>query len=332
MTWLGLDIGGANIKFADGRGYAHSEPFALWRHPNELSSKLHELLTQAPAAKSLAVTMTGELADCYETKTEGVLHILHAVEHAANGRDMQVYQCNGQLTSIKDASREPLLSAASNWHVLATYSMRHLQDDSGLLIDIGSTTTDLIPLGNEILPKATDPQRLAEGSLVYTGVQRSPLCAIVAELPWNGKSCRVAQELFATTQDAYVVLDKIVEQPQNSDTADGRPLTKAYSHARLARSVCADTSIFSWAEAIEAAKVVCRNQVNMIVDAAHQVLDYQPTTIVISGQGEFLARLVFDRLGFNCQIISLSEQLGSEISHCACAHALAVLASERFSL
>ena len=79
MSWLGLDIGGANLKAANAAGWAQSIPFALWRDPAGLAAALAELIAQAPAADRLAVTMTGELCDCFRTKAEGVRHILAAV-------------------------------------------------------------------------------------------------------------------------------------------------------------------------------------------------------------------------------------------------------------
>src|SRR6188508_841938 len=99
MSWLGLDIGGANLKAATAAGWARSVPFALWRDPEGLAAALAELLRSAPAADRLAVTMTGELCDCFRTKQEGVLHILRAVREAANGREICVYLVNGRFAS-----------------------------------------------------------------------------------------------------------------------------------------------------------------------------------------------------------------------------------------
>ncbi len=329
MNWLGLDIGGANIKIADGCGYAESLAFPLWKRPTELASALSELLTKAPPAGSLAVTMTGELADCFATKAAGVVAILKAVAQAAGSRNIAVYLCDGGLVTVDAARKEPLLAAASNWHVLASYAGRFCTEVPALLIDIGSTTCDLIPLDQGIPHTVgqTDPERLAEGSLVYTGVKRSPICALVSELPWRGNSCAVAQELFATTHDAYVILGYMPEEPDSYCSTDGRPCTQAHAHARLARSICADTTMFSWAEAVEAAAIVWRSQIELL--AASEVVRNEPSKVILSGEGEFLARQLVKRLGWSCEVVSLTDRLGAEISRAACAHALAVLARER---
>ena len=48
MNWLALDIGGANIKAADGQGFAHIEPFPLWQKHQQLAETLRILIAGAP--------------------------------------------------------------------------------------------------------------------------------------------------------------------------------------------------------------------------------------------------------------------------------------------
>lgn len=334
MAWLGLDIGGANIKIADGRGYARATAFPLWKRPHELSAALNTLLTEAPEADSIAITMSGELADCFETKAEGVSAILDAAEQAAAGKHLAVYLCNGQLVAPAAARDEPLLAAASNWHVLASFTGRFSGKAAALLFDLGSTTCDIIPIenSNPATRGLTDPARLASGELVYTGVRRSPVCAVVSELSWGTFSCRVAQELFATTHDAYLLLGDVPEDARNLDTADGRPCTKHHAHSRLARMICADTTIFSLDDAMRAATVIRREQLTLLHSATRQVLSAMtgtPKTLIVSGEGEFLLRRLLDSLQLDCEMVSLQDQLGAQASQAACAHALATLASER---
>ena len=227
MTLLALDIGGANLKAADGLGFAITRPFPLWRQPADLPAALAAIIAQAPATECIAVTMTGELADCFESKAQGVASILAAVSQAAAGRQVIVYHVDGSLAPLETARQQPQLVAASNWHVLARFAARYCPTSSGLLVDIGSTTTDLIPIlgGRPAAKGACDTDRLASGELVYTGVTRSPICAVVDALPWRGQQVPVAQELFATTHDAYLILRHLEEAPNDHQTADGRPAT-----------------------------------------------------------------------------------------------------------
>lgn len=334
MNCLAIDIGGANLKAADGRGYAASRPFAVWKHPERLSAELTQLIESAPTCTSLAVTMTAELADCFETKAEGVRQILEAVQAAASGRTIRIYQVDGQLVSVEEARKAPLLAAASNWHALAAFANRYAAAWPTLLIDLGSTTADVIPLdpSGPIAAGLNDPERLASGELVYTGVERTFLCALVRLLPWQGHDCPVAAELFATTADAYLMLGELPEEPENSDTADGRPRTWPHALARLARMVCADADSFTAEDARQAAATVREAQLELLQAAVEKVVTRMgapPKTVITSGHGEFLLRYLLARLPWQADVLSLTEELGPAVSRCAPAHALAVLARER---
>lgn len=333
MSWLALDIGGANLKAADGLGWARGVPIALWREPDRLALAIQELLIAAPASQRLAVTMTGELCDAFRTKAEGVRRILASVAEAAAGREVVVYLIDGRIVPVDEALESPYLAAASNWHALAQFACRFLDGNPGLLIDVGSTTTDIVPLdaGQVAARGASDTERLLAGELVYTGVGRTPFCAITQTLPYRGKECPVAAELFATTADAYVVLGKIAEQPEATWTADGRPLTRAFARERLGRMVCADATTFDEQDAHTAAEAVRVAQFASLRSAVEQVAEGMsgwPRGVVVSGTGEFLAARLVDDLFGRVRLVSLTTELGAEVSSCAPAHALAVLARE----
>ncbi len=333
MKWLALDIGGANLKAADGEGFAVSQPFPLWENPRQLADALRALVALVPRVDHIAATMTGELADCFSTKVEGVNFILRALSVAADGRHTRVYFTNGKLVSLQTATKQPLLAAASNWHALASFAGRYVPDGSGLLIDIGTTTCDLIPLvdGAPVTIGKTDPNRMVNGELIYTGVERSPVCAIAAMMPWRGRKCPLALEVFATMLDVYLTLGDLPDDPKNMRTADRRAATKAAARDRLARSICADREMFSETDARLAAEALAQSQVSKIASIAVQLiarLQQPPHTVVVSGKGEFLARRVLDKLKLKSAVISLSKELGPELSLCAPAHALAVLARE----
>ena len=333
MKWLAFDIGGANIKAADGDRFALIEPFPLWEKPRQLVDALRAMISVVPGVDHLAATMTGELADCFETKTEGVEFIIHALSTAADKRHTRVYLTNGTLASPQTALRQPLLAAASNWHALAQFAGRFAKKGCGLLLDIGSTTTDFIPLvdGQPVTIGHTDPNRLVNGELIYSGVERSPVCAITNIVPWRARQCPVAQELFATTWDVYLTLGDLPEEPRSVHTADRRGATKEAARDRLARQICADRTMFSDGDALVMAEALCKAQTTKIAAFGKHVLarlPSPPTTVVISGRGEFLARRVLERLGVTAKIVSLSAELGPELSRAAAAHALAVLARE----
>jgi probable H4MPT-linked C1 transfer pathway protein len=313
---LGLDIGGANLKAATPDGRTKSVPFALWKQPDRLPAALAELMNDFPDATELAVTMTGELCDCYETKRQGVNAILDATEHAARGRPVRVWGTDGRFHSVAESRDKFLTVAAANWHALASFAARFLPTGDGLLIDIGSTTTDIIPIrgGRPATRGLTDPDRLANGELVYVGVKRTPLFSLLG--------LEAAGELFATTHDVFVVLGKLPEAPDDRDTADGRPMTKPFAHARLARMKCADAEMMKWDEVVGLAREVERRITERL---ATLFTDQRAEHMIISGAGQFLAREIAMKALPTSSASSLTDRLGPQVSECAPAYAVAQL-------
>jgi (4-(4-[2-(gamma-L-glutamylamino)ethyl]phenoxymethyl)furan-2-yl)methanamine synthase len=333
MHYLGLDIGGANIKVADGLGYARSYPFALWQKPNELAQELRMVISEAPPSVHLAVTMTGELADCFATKAEGVKFILEALQTASDNRHTRVYLCDGRMVTPQVALLNPMAAAASNWHVLAQFASRFVVRETSLLIDIGSTTTDIIPIvaGKPKATGTTDTTRLLNYELVYTGVERTPVCGLVSQVPYRGEQCPVALEYFATMYDVYLLLEQMPENPLDVRTADGRPATKKHARDRMARVIAADCEEFNHRDAIAIAEAVAEAQLQKIAAAVRQVvahLPQPPQSILLSGQGEYLGLKVLEHLPPVPRVVRLSREIDPLVSRCAPAHALAVLARE----
>jgi len=320
---LGLDIGGANLKAVHTDGLVRTQPFALWKEPSALADRLGNLCGEFPAFDRVAVTMTGELCDCFATRREGVRHILKAVAAVLPHDVVTVYRTDGLFADFDEAHEEPLSVAAANWLALSAFAGRYAPTGRALVVDIGSTTTDLIPLcdGVPVPTGRTDTDRLACGELVYTGVRRTPACALLG--------CGGAAEFFATTLDVYLLLEFIPEDATDTDTADGRPATKSLAHARLARMLCGDAESVPRVKAVGLAKRLSRMQQHLL-DAAGRLIAAKhgpPETLIVGGSGEFLARLAF--AGHEGAIVSLSEQLGPERSAAACAYAVAALLQEQ---
>jgi (4-(4-[2-(gamma-L-glutamylamino)ethyl]phenoxymethyl)furan-2-yl)methanamine synthase len=321
---LGLDIGGANLKAAHSNGRAWSRPFALWKRPQALTSELQRLIAEVepPATHGwfttrVAVTMTGELCDCFPTSRAGVLHILDAVAATFPKSSIHVWRTDGNFVSFDGARIDPMPCAASNWLALATFAGRFAPPGPALLVDIGSTTTDLVPLHDGIpMPKArTDPDRLKAGELIYTGIRRTPACALMGT---GG-----AAEFFATTLDVYLLLERIAEDVADTDTADGRPATRQAAHSRLARMLCGDGETIPRNATLALAKRLSLIQ-RLAIDRAARQSDFRG--LILSGVGEFLVREVFAE--FEGPVVSLAEKLSPERSAAACAVAVAQLLSE----
>jgi probable H4MPT-linked C1 transfer pathway protein len=197
-TIIGWDIGGANTKgsLAEFEGdrlvkmRSISRYFPIWLEGKEslpgVLKELKEELLKGQEVDGIAVTMTAELSDAYYTKREGVNHILDSVKMAFPGREnlIRVVDVEAKLRSVEEARMEPLMVAAANWPATAWLVARKIRDT--ILIDTGSTTTDIIPIRNGRIAAVgkTDPQRLVSGELVFTGALRTPISAIVRTLKY----------------------------------------------------------------------------------------------------------------------------------------------------
>jgi (4-(4-[2-(gamma-L-glutamylamino)ethyl]phenoxymethyl)furan-2-yl)methanamine synthase len=324
LSVLGLDIGGANLKAAHTSGVALSLPFALWRAPHELPHQLAHVIAAMPAHDALAVTMTGELCDCFESKTQGVHAILNGVQHVASG-PTYFWSLIGRFVDLPTARDQPLTVASANWLALAHLAAQYNREAPGLMIDIGSTTTDIVYLDDGLpQPRAsTDRARLAAGELVYTGLRRTPVCSVLG--------MEVAAELFATMLDVHIVLGLADERAADTDSADGRPFTRGHCHARLARMQCADANEVTDQEIRTLARHAVQRQLQHLGAAVDRVLRDRPSPrqVVISGSGEGLARQIcasHPRLT-GCRVVPLLKD--DKLSEAAAAYAVAVLAQEQ---
>jgi probable H4MPT-linked C1 transfer pathway protein len=306
-AWLALDVGGANVKACHSGGSSRTLAFEVWRKPEELGRAISELAAGLPPFGRIALTMTAELCDCYETKADGVNAVVDAVTRALPGLLVAVWGIDGEFHEVGEIRRNPPLAAAANWLALATAAAGLVHHEKALLIDIGSTTTDLIPLdhGKVAAIGRSDTERLRTGELVYAGVRRTPVCALATELPFRGQPTGLAAELFATTLDVFLMLGGIDPDPADTSTADGRPATIGCARDRLARMVGADREQFSEDDARALARSAAERLMSRLESCAHRVCEGtigKPDVAVLSGAGGFLARWVAgsvlgDRLG-----------------------------------
>ena len=226
-----------------------------------------------------------------------------------------VWSTAGKFESTSKARQNHLAVAAANWHALATFAGRLAPHGAALLIDIGSTSTDAIPLhdGVPATRGLTDRDRLQSRELIYLGVRRTPVFAIVPD--------RVCAELFATTQDAFVILGLLPEDAADCDTANGQPLTRENCLTRLAHVKGADREELSDAAIVAFAEELHERMVQLVAKAAKHACP-NPETAIVTGAGEFLARHAIAAAFPNVLIVSLNDALGPAVSACAPAYAL----------
>lgn len=324
---VGLDIGGANLKYADCDGKAFARSFEMWRRCDELADAIAEdMTTQFGDARLFAVTMTGELADCFADRAVGVSHLIDQIESAAERcgvNQIKVYGVDGKFRDTISAKSQVDVVAAANWHALANLVAREIEGHA-LLVDVGSTTTDLIPIrdGKIATSACTDHDRLIEGSLVYVGCRRSPVCALVNRLTFRGRQANVMNEWFATIDDTRLILGLTAESDSDRQTADGNPRTRAMAANRLARMIGLDRRDVSIEDARELASqihVAAREQISR---SLVKFAEYA-SCIILSGHGDDLIELPE-----GAKTLRLAEMIGEDAARCAPSYAVAKLGIE----
>jgi probable H4MPT-linked C1 transfer pathway protein len=343
---FGWDIGGVNTKAAyvvEGalRAVA-TRPFELQRAPEHLTELLLEIASAlameagvAPVkpdtAATHAVTMTAELSQLFRTKRDGVAFVLDALEAAFPGASIEVYTTDGTFIAPAVARQQPLHVAAANWVATAHVVAQH--HPNSLLIDVGTTTTDVIPIigGRVAALGKTDPARLASGELVYSGAVRTPVEAIVREVPLANGSARVSAEAFALTGDVHVWLGSLSADDYDATTPDGRATTREYAGDRLARVVCADREMLQPSAITRIAHAVADEQVSQIAAAIRAIRERHPEleTAVVTGLGAFVGGRAARAAGLN--IVALSTQLGDAGARSAPAAAVALLLDRKLA-
>ena len=315
VTVIGWDIGGANTKAAFLRtenGYVKelstiTEYFPVWKSPAKLAAVLSALKERVSGGAKLdgdGLTMTAELSDAYETKREGVNHVLECAAQVFADVPVFVLDVDAKLRSMDDARSEPLKVAAANWAATGWLVAQLVK--TCVIVDVGSTSTSIIPVVNGRVSAAgkTDLEKLMVGELVYTGSLRTNVAATVRSVPLRGGVVRVSSELFAQSADAHLVLGNINEEEYSTETADGRGKTRGEALARLARVVCADREMLTEEEIVQIAKYVHGRQVEQVAEGLSQVysrvkgLAAGKVPVVVTGIGkDFLARAAAEKIG-----------------------------------
>ncbi|MBH0239624.1 hydantoinase/oxoprolinase family protein [Methylobrevis albus] len=303
---IGWDIGGAHLKAARieaGRVVAvRQAPLPLWMGLKHLEKAFDAMLPAFGPGATHRITMTGELVDLFGSRREGVAAIA-AVASARLGADVRIYAGRAGFTGADAAERHADDIASANWHATATLVGECMQ--TALLIDMGSTTTDIIPVvgGRPAARGYSDAERMATGELVYTGAVRTPLMAVAERAPVSGRWVGVAAEYFATMADANRLLGRLDEAADQYPPADGKGKTMAESRTRLARMLGHDVDDVHEAAWVAVAAWFAEAQLRRMHDGA---------LLALAGQGGSLgssAPVVGCGVG-RAQVEELARRLG----------------------
>ena len=339
---LGWDIGGAHLKVAavDRKSrvmQVQQLPCPLWLGLEHLDHAIAIALAEMPRARMHAVTMTGELTDYFRNRTHGVKSIIARFAKQAPVNRTIIYAGPAGFLAPQKAEQKTDAVASANWAASAQLVAGLLAD--ALFVDIGSTTTDLVPIRGGLLRVRgfSDADRLACEELVYTGVVRTPIMALAYRIPFDGQWIPAMAEVFATTADVYRLTGELPEGADQLPAADNGGKTVRASARRLARMIGRDLESAPLAQWKRCARHLADLQLWRIRQACERVLsrsvaaDRSP--VVGAGTGRFVARKLAAQLGRRYRdfdsLIETAPEASSWASSCAPAVAVALLAQRR---
>lgn len=299
---LGWDVGGAHLKRAvlapDGTLLSvEMAACPLWQGLDRLDAAMAAL---SPTTGRSVVTMTGELTDLWPDRAAGVAGLSRALAERL-GADTLVYAGRAGFVPAAHAPDHAADVASANWHATAAALARICGD--GVLVDIGSTTSDIIKFAGEeiIFAGYLDAERLETGELVYSGAARTPVMALAATLPFRGRQVPLMAEHFATTADIHRLTGHLPEGADLHPAADGGDKTREASARRLLRMVGRDLGPCTMAEAQALAAFAAEVQLHRLHGALAQVLSAgglaADAAVVGAGVGRFLAARLAARSG-----------------------------------
>jgi (4-(4-[2-(gamma-L-glutamylamino)ethyl]phenoxymethyl)furan-2-yl)methanamine synthase len=340
---VGWDVGGAHVKaclLESGRVVDVAQwPCPLWKGLAHLDEAIAAARARWPRAWDAttrhAATMTGEMVDLFVDREQGVARLAAALAESL-GPSLRLYAGAARFVLAHEAPRHWHAIASANWQ--ATGAVLAPRAGDALLLDVGSTTTDVIPLrGGRVASQGLDDaRRLACGELVYQGVVRTPLCALAARVPFEGDLVNVMNEFFATTADVYRTTGELDPAHDQDATADGNAKDLPGTSRRLARMIGRDArdrgqpAWLALAQAWRALQVADIEGQVARVAAAAGLADDAP--VVGAGCGAFLAADIARRAGRRFDRFSdltagtASAELAGWVDVCAPAAAVAALA------
>jgi (4-(4-[2-(gamma-L-glutamylamino)ethyl]phenoxymethyl)furan-2-yl)methanamine synthase len=302
---IGWDLGGANVKLAsveDGRVASVAQiPCPILPERRKFDAAIEAALPLVALPASHAVTMTGELSDVFGDRAEGVAYLVDLMVKTVGTQPLSIYAGEAGFLGSDDAKRHTLEVASANWHATASLVARGHAD--GLLVDVGTTTTDLIPIkaGKISARGATDAERLTEGELLYTGVVRTLVMAVAHFAPFRGRVQKIAAERFATMADVWRLTGDLPDDADRYPAADQRGKSPAESAGRLARMLGRDANEAELAEWIALARYFADCQLAEIEHTARNLAERDalpPDAPAIgAGCGRFIVRRLAERLG-----------------------------------
>ena len=322
---LGLDIGGANTKAAllqiennnVFKSFSYIEYFPFWEKtlakiPAMLKRVVEKLIIQNNLllrdVNFISITITAELSDAFQTKREGILTIVNALEQIFEKEKMFFINNKNEFSSFDQVKSDPISVAAANWVSTSLFLGKFVPNC--ILIDAGSTTIDLIPIYDSIpVTKGKDDiSRMMNHELIYTGGLRATIPSITHFVPYNGKLIRISFEKFSLISDVHLILGNITQDEYINDTADNRSKSLEDCFARLSRILCMDIETISKEDLKRIAEFIYEKQLEIIsieikefmIDLIERFPEFEttPQFVITGSSADFLIRRTLLKLGY----------------------------------
>ncbi|KAB2940499.1 MAG: hypothetical protein K8F92_14560 [Hyphomicrobium sp.] len=333
----GYDVGGAHLKVAlaeGGRVIAVRQiACPLWQGLDKLDMAFAAAAPLTARADIHAATMTGELCELFPDRRTGVAAILDRLTDLL-GTSLRIWTGPRGFGSIEHAHADPMHVASTNFLASAALIARHMPE--ALLVDMGSTTTDIVAvLGGSVCARGiTDGERLATGELIYTGLTRTDVSAVARTATLRRRAQRLAAGGFANMADVRRILGELPEGVDQHGTADGRGKSVGESVARLARCFgrdAIDADLEAWRRS---AREIAEQQMRDIRAAIEEVLAAVPLSshapVIAAGIGAPEIATLASELGRACHpfgaLIEANDECREWVTRCAPAVAVALLA------
>jgi (4-(4-[2-(gamma-L-glutamylamino)ethyl]phenoxymethyl)furan-2-yl)methanamine synthase len=327
---IGWDVGGAHLKAArlGPRGVVEAVvqvACPLWQGMEHLYRAVAEARSEVGEAPRHAVTMTGEMVDLFPSRAEGVARLARAMEEQFPGTTVRFFGAESGFVDAAAAAAIPHQIASANW--LASAAVVAATQGTALLVDVGSTTADLVPVrdGEVGAQGRDDAERLITGELVYTGVVRTPVMALAARVPFAGHWVPLIPEYFATAADVHRVTGDLPDCADQYPAADSGAKTEEASARRLARMIGRDLESADLSAWRALARWLSDAQLRRLSDAADTILSIgilpEGTPVVGAGVGRFLAASLAASRGVRfiafAELIGAPADLADGVSNCA---------------
>ncbi len=310
MKIIGWDIGGAHLKaakidFKKKKTETRQIYTPIWENTNNLKKSIKLIKKKFGKCNYHAITMTAELSDIFLNRSTGVKYIINLSSKILENKKIFFYS-KKKFVRKKIALQNTHGLNSMNWHATANFVSNFFPNC--ILVDIGSTTTDIIPIKNKkIISKGVnDHQRLKSNELIYMGVLRTPIHAVE-------KKKNLIYENFANLSDVYRVLNKIPTNFNLLPTQDNKSKNKHDSARRIARIFGKDykkAHFLKWKKIAfkieKKQKEILKKNINKIKNRNFS----KEIPILGAGIGEFLLKNIFKKknyFSFNSNIKSIKK-------------------------